>query len=86
MFQVSDGGNPAMVTNTTITINVDDINDNIPTFPDGPYIREVSEVAPVGSSVIVILAHDADLNSDLTYSIIGGNENETFFIHRKLYK
>ncbi|XP_072050702.1 cadherin-23-like [Amphiura filiformis] len=79
--QVSDGGNPAMISNTTITVNIGDINDNSPFFPDGPYMREVSEVAPVGSPVIVIVAEDLDLDSDLTYTIIGGNANDTFFIH-----
>ena len=82
-YQVSDGGNPAMVSETTLVVSIGDINDNAPFFPAGPYVVPISEVARVGSPVVVIRADDLDLNSEFTYSIIAGNAEDKFYINCK---
>ena len=73
-----------MVSNTSITVNIGDINDNAPFFPRGPYNVSLSEVIGIGSPVIVVRGDDLDLNSILTYSIISGNDDGSFSIDRKL--
>ncbi|XP_026856530.2 cadherin-22 isoform X1 [Electrophorus electricus] len=45
-------------------IKVQDINDSEPKFLEGPYIGSVAELSPIGTSVMKVIAADAD---DLTY-------------------
>ncbi|XP_043923067.1 cadherin-7 [Protopterus annectens] len=58
-------------------VKVQDINDNEPKFLDGPYIASVPEMAPVGTSVLQVVATDADdptygNSARVTYSILQG--------------
>ncbi|XP_018534601.1 cadherin-7 isoform X1 [Lates calcarifer] len=58
-------------------IKVQDINDNEPKFLDGPYAARVSEQSPVGTSVVTVVATDADdptygNSARLVYSILQG--------------
>ncbi|XP_022622122.1 cadherin-7-like [Seriola dumerili] len=58
-------------------IKVQDINDNEPKFLDGPYTARVSERSPVGTSVVTVVATDADdptygNSARLVYSILQG--------------
>ncbi|KAK2822940.1 hypothetical protein Q5P01_023005 [Channa striata] len=58
-------------------IKVQDINDNEPKFLDGPYTARVAEQAPVGTSVVTVVATDADdptygNSAKLVYSILQG--------------
>uniref|UniRef100_A0A3Q4BY03 Cadherin domain-containing protein n=1 Tax=Mola mola TaxID=94237 RepID=A0A3Q4BY03_MOLML len=58
-------------------IKVQDINDNEPKFLDGPYTVRVAERSPVGTSVVTVVATDADdptygNSARLTYSILQG--------------
>ncbi|XP_023209390.1 protocadherin Fat 4-like, partial [Centruroides sculpturatus] len=66
-----------------VTIYIEDINDHAPEFQNTPYHLEVDELTPVGLTVFRgIHAVDRDkpntANSDVTYSIVGGNENNSF--------
>lgn len=66
-----------------VTIYIEDINDHAPEFQNTPYHLEVDELTPVGLTVFRgIQAIDRDkpntANSDVTYSIVGGNENNSF--------
>jgi len=68
-----------------ITIYIQDINDHKPEFQNVPYYVEVDELTPVGLTVFRgIHAIDKDkpntANSDITYSIVGGNENNSFIL------
>ncbi|XP_012774755.1 cadherin-7 [Maylandia zebra] len=45
-------------------VKVQDINDNEPKFPDGPYLAGVPEMSPLGTMVVQVVATDAD---DPTY-------------------
>uniref|UniRef100_A0A3P9CWY7 Cadherin-7 n=1 Tax=Maylandia zebra TaxID=106582 RepID=A0A3P9CWY7_9CICH len=58
-------------------IKVQDINDNEPKFLDGPYVARVAERSPVGTSVLTVVATDADdptygNSAHLVYSILQG--------------
>ncbi|MBN3293585.1 CADH8 protein, partial [Polypterus senegalus] len=58
-------------------IKVQDINDNAPEFPNGPYHASVPELSSVGTSVTKVTATDADdpvygNSAKLVYSILEG--------------
>ncbi|XP_044074544.1 cadherin-12-like isoform X4 [Siniperca chuatsi] len=58
-------------------IKVQDINDNKPQFPDGPYSASVPEMSPTGTYVTQVTATDADdptygNSACIVYSIING--------------
>ena len=46
--------------NTTVTVNVIDINDNAPSFVGTPYVTSVKEDADLGTPVIDVNATDSD--------------------------
>ncbi|XP_053520112.1 cadherin-19 isoform X2 [Artibeus jamaicensis] len=59
------------------SIRVTDINDNEPTFLDGPYEAIVPEMSPEETSIIQVTASDADdpstgYNAHLVYSLLQG--------------
>ncbi|XP_078147384.1 cadherin-18 isoform X2 [Centroberyx gerrardi] len=58
-------------------IKVQDINDNAPKFPDGPFVALVPEMSEVGTSVFQVTATDADdptygNSARIVYSILQG--------------
>ncbi|XP_062925394.1 cadherin-20-like [Mobula hypostoma] len=58
-------------------IKIQDINDNEPKFLDGPYVANVPEMSPIGTSVIQLTASDADdptygNSARVVYSILQG--------------
>ncbi|XP_038828579.1 cadherin-18-like [Salvelinus namaycush] len=58
-------------------IKVQDINDNAPKFPDGPFVAAVPEMSQVGTSVYQVTASDADdptygNSARVVYSILQG--------------
>ncbi|XP_019211396.1 cadherin-12 isoform X4 [Oreochromis niloticus] len=58
-------------------IKVQDINDNEPQFPDGPYSASVPEMSPAGTYVTQVTATDADdptygNSARIVYSILHG--------------
>ncbi|XP_073810833.1 cadherin-22 [Danio rerio] len=62
-------------------IKVQDINDSEPKFLEGPYIGSVAELSPVGTSVMKVMASDADdptygSSARIVYSVL---EGERFF-------
>ena len=76
---VSDGLN---VDTAEVLINLTAGNFIRPQFVVGSRAREVSELAPVETSVISVLCSDPEEgeNGDIRYSITGGNTNEAFQI------
>ncbi|XP_040903698.1 protocadherin alpha-3-like isoform X5 [Toxotes jaculatrix] len=66
-----DGGNPPKSGTSQIIINVLDNNDNGPVFSSPLYKARISENLPVGKTVIVLNATDADegLNAEIEYSL-----------------
>ncbi len=71
-----DGGKPAKSGTMDITINVIDINDNVPVFTKDIYSVMLNENAPIGTTVIQVNATDFDEGSNayIVYSF-GKNVN-----------
>ncbi|XP_041622796.1 protocadherin gamma-A5 isoform X27 [Vulpes lagopus] len=68
---VIDRGNPPLSTESYISLNVADINDNPPIFPDTPYSTYILENNPRGISILSVTAQDPDSgnNAKVTYSL-----------------
>ena len=67
-----------------VEITVTDVNDNSPDFLMDPYSTQVREDVGVPFNILQAMAFDADErgnpNSDIIYSITGGNDEGTFVI------
>ncbi|XP_069096663.1 cadherin-23-like [Pleurodeles waltl] len=79
----TDRGIPPFSSTVVVGVHVLDINDNDPLILNLPLNITISENAPVSTSLIRVLARDADLgrNALLTFSITAGNTDSTFFIN-----
>ncbi|XP_061541487.1 protocadherin alpha-3-like [Phycodurus eques] len=66
-----DGGTPPRSGTSQIIIHVLDSNDNPPVFSKSLYKIQIPENAPTGSTLITLIATDADdgLNSEIRYSL-----------------
>uniref|UniRef100_H3AQ83 FAT atypical cadherin 4 n=1 Tax=Latimeria chalumnae TaxID=7897 RepID=H3AQ83_LATCH len=75
LITATDSGSPALTGTGTVTLVVDDINDNVPKFAFNTYRTLVSEDAPTGTDVLLVNCSDADagMNAVISYSLIGGN-------------
>ena len=73
-FQIiaTDSGSPQLSGVASVTITVDDVNDNSPRFESPSYSQSVSESVSVGSTVVTVRANDADSgpNAEIQYSIV----------------
>ncbi|XP_035289609.1 protocadherin Fat 3-like [Anguilla anguilla] len=78
-----DGGTPPLGAVTMLTIELTDVNDNVPTFKQDVYNVAVSEDATIGQSVVQVLAKDLDsqLNGQIVYSIVRGDRGNQFLIN-----
>lgn len=74
-----DSGSPALTGTGTITVNVDDVNDNKPAFALNQHFISISEDAPTGTDVLLLNCSDPDagLNGVVRYSLVGGNSQFT---------
>ncbi|KAF7647480.1 hypothetical protein LDENG_00171680 [Lucifuga dentata] len=84
---VSDGGPSPRQTTVWVMVQVLDENDNKPTFPEKVYKVKLPERErrKKGEPIYRVFAYDRDEgpNSDLSYSIVDGNEDGKFFIDPK---
>ncbi|XP_078469911.1 cadherin-7-like [Lampetra planeri] len=66
----------------TVTITLEDVNDNAPLFPQGTYRASVSEAAVPGMTVGRVRAQDADEgdNARVDYRIVAGDRAGAFSI------
>uniref|UniRef100_A0A1B0CD99 Cadherin domain-containing protein n=1 Tax=Lutzomyia longipalpis TaxID=7200 RepID=A0A1B0CD99_LUTLO len=78
--RVTDG---VQYTETTVTIQVTDTNDNPPIFEEPAYSFDIPENAPRGYQVGIISATDPDLgaNSMLSYTVISDWANDVFSLN-----
>ncbi|XP_066480857.1 cadherin-22 [Tiliqua scincoides] len=63
-------------------IKVQDINDSEPRFLGGPFIGSVAELSPIGTSVMQVMASDADdptygSSARVVYSVLEGEQHFT---------
>ncbi|XP_055058040.2 cadherin-18 [Misgurnus anguillicaudatus] len=70
--------NRAVEPESEFIIKVQDVNDNAPKFPDGPFSASVPEMADIGTSVFQVTATDADdptygNSAKIVYSILQGH-------------
>ncbi|CAL1539050.1 unnamed protein product [Lymnaea stagnalis] len=77
ILAVSDSGQTAT---QTLTINVEDVNDNAPVFDSNLYVYKIDESLAVPETIATLTATDKDagLNATLTYSL---NDTTTFQIN-----
>ncbi|NWS59766.1 PCD23 protein, partial [Chunga burmeisteri] len=67
---------------TTVTVLIQDVNDNVPKFEQSYYKASVWEGQSPKTDIVQVFATDLDsgLNGETEYSILSGNENATFLI------
>ncbi|XP_033745650.1 LOW QUALITY PROTEIN: protocadherin Fat 4-like [Pecten maximus] len=68
--RVQDSGTPVLSSDTNVTITINDLNDNDPTFASTTYTATVTENTSVGTSITTMSATDADtgVNAVIVYS------------------
>ncbi|KAK1343210.1 LOW QUALITY PROTEIN: hypothetical protein QTO34_015987, partial [Cnephaeus nilssonii] len=72
----SDRGNPSLLSETTVTINIVDSNDNAPQFLKSKYFTPVTKNVKVGTKLIKVTAvddKDFGLNSEVEYFVSSEN-------------
>ncbi|XP_065679969.1 protocadherin Fat 4 isoform X3 [Hydra vulgaris] len=79
---VHDLGDPSLSNTAVYTIQINDLNDNSPVFDKSPYILTVKENQKNSTLITKIIATDMDLgiNKEITYGILGGNQENVFFL------
>ncbi|XP_047434008.1 protein dachsous-like [Mugil cephalus] len=67
-----DQGRPVSSATATLVVPVSDINDNVPSFSDAEYQKEVSETESVNTILLTLSAVDPDegANGRVSYSIV----------------
>ena len=78
-----DGGDPSRMDSITVPVTISPVNDNPPEFPEEAIEISVTEALLLNADIgPPIQATDADLapHSSIRYSIVFGNELETFAI------
>ncbi|XP_006866295.1 PREDICTED: protocadherin alpha-7 [Chrysochloris asiatica] len=67
-----DRGSPSLSATVSVSVEVADVNDNAPTFPQPEYTVFVKENNPPGSHIFTVSARDADAqeNALVSYSLV----------------
>ncbi|XP_017287650.1 protocadherin Fat 3a isoform X2 [Kryptolebias marmoratus] len=84
VVRATDNGFPSLSSEVSVTVVLNDMNDNPPVFNQLLYEAYVSELAPKGHFVTCVQASDADRSDfdKLEYSILSGNERMDFVMER----
>ena len=83
VVEVRDTGSPYLTSTAVFTVDVLNVNDNTPYFPNQNYTISVSEASPIGTTVLGIMADDDDLGDNgviQNYAILSGNQLGRFSI------
>ena len=80
-----DGGDPSETSSVTVTVNIEDVNDNAPIFPDSASkVISLHENTTGNTLIATIMFNDNDKvgtdNAKLTYEITGGSGSALFTI------
>lgn len=80
--QATDHGSPSLSSTVLLSVTVLDVNDNPPEFTSKIIFATVSESVPVNSEIATVHAtsEDIGINAEISYSIIGGDEQGFFEI------
>lgn len=80
ILSATDSGSPPLSSNVTLMVEVQDVNDNAPSFEKNDYKVNVLESLPVNSQFIQVTATDMDTgnNARLTYKIALDDEDDDF--------
>uniref|UniRef100_A0A8B9J1D2 Protocadherin Fat 4 n=1 Tax=Amazona collaria TaxID=241587 RepID=A0A8B9J1D2_9PSIT len=81
----SDRGSPPLISETTVTINIVDSNDNAPLFLAQKYFTPVTKNVRVGTNLIKVTAaddKDFGLNSEVEYFISDESKTNKFQLDR----
>uniref|UniRef100_A0A8C7NGT1 Protocadherin Fat 4 n=1 Tax=Oncorhynchus mykiss TaxID=8022 RepID=A0A8C7NGT1_ONCMY len=75
VITATDSGSPPLSGTGTVTVLVDDVNDNVPVFTSSTFHTTIAEDAPTGTDLLLVNSSDADvgLNGIISYSLTGGN-------------
>ncbi|XP_045406969.1 protocadherin alpha-12 isoform X6 [Lemur catta] len=67
-----DRGSPSLSTTASVSVEVADVNDNAPVFPQPEYMVFVKENNPPGCHIFTVSARDADTqeNAQVSYSLV----------------
>ena len=60
-FPPSSPGSPSLSGTGTVTVLVNDVNDNVPIFTSSTFHTTIMEDAPTGSDVLLVNSSDADV-------------------------
>lgn len=82
LVRAVDAGDPPLSATVAVLLTVADVNDNPPEFLFRRYHARVPEIDAVGTEVarVSAISGDAGLNAEIRYSIVGGNERDSFEI------
>lgn len=85
IIMVRDQGVPSKKSFARVEVDIEDDNDHAPKFLSKTFEGRVFETAAVGTSVVQVLAMDQDKgsNSELTYSILSGNADNSFWMDER---
>ncbi|XP_048186997.1 LOW QUALITY PROTEIN: protocadherin gamma-B2-like [Perognathus longimembris pacificus] len=74
-IMATDRGKPPLSTETSITLQLSDVNDNAPAFQQASYVVHVAENNPPGASIAQVSACDPDAgrNGQVSYSIVASD-------------
>ncbi|CAD5218600.1 unnamed protein product [Bursaphelenchus okinawaensis] len=77
-----DRGNPQQISYATVTVELEDVNDNAPQFEKASYSLWIAENSPIGTVVGTLVATDADVgaNAHIDFKIFGGSDAKLFEI------
>ncbi|XP_076993564.1 protocadherin Fat 2 [Tamandua tetradactyla] len=83
--ECSRKGSSSLSDVTTVVVNITDVNEHQPRFPQELYSVRVLENVIVGDSILTVSATDEDgpLNNAITYSLVEGNQLGHFTVHPK---
>ena len=81
-LRAADNGSPPLTTTKTVSIKVEDVNDNAPFFQRDMYHVNILENNNVGKSIVSLKATDVDEGQNAEIEYILGEESSFFSLER----